>query len=115
MPGLRKGRCQRSARAARQQERRMAFLTVQEGDRRMTEQVTIKAWGNSFGIRIPKKMMEKLNIRSDDVLIMEATEDALIMRKAFRHRSFEERLAEYGGKISVEEFDWGEPKGRELL
>ena len=27
MPGLRKGRCQRSWRAARQQERRMAFLT----------------------------------------------------------------------------------------
>ena len=27
MPGLRKGRCQRSWRAARQKERRMAFLT----------------------------------------------------------------------------------------
>lgn len=31
------------------------------------------------------------------------------------HRTFEERLAEYDGKISVYDFNWGEPEGRELL
>ena len=31
------------------------------------------------------------------------------------HKSFEERLAEYNGEISVCDFDWGEPMGRELL
>ena len=37
MPGLRKGRCRRSWRAARQQERRMAFLTYRntEGGQKM--------------------------------------------------------------------------------
>jgi hypothetical protein len=28
--------------------------------------------------------------------------------KTFKHRSFEERLAEYNGEISVCDFDWGE-------
>ena len=29
------------------------------------------------------------------------------------HKTFEERLEEYGGKIDVCDFDWGEPVGRE--
>lgn len=31
------------------------------------------------------------------------------------HKSFEDRLKEYNGKISVCDFDWGEPLGREML
>ena len=81
----------------------------------MTEQVTLKAWGNSFGIRIPRKVMELLQLQKDDVLLLETSEDALLIRKAFRHKSFEERLAEYDGNICVEPFDWGDAKGRELL
>ena len=33
----------------------------------------------------------------------------------FKHKTLEERIAEYGGKISTIEFDWGEPMGREIL
>ena len=33
----------------------------------------------------------------------------------FTHKSLEERLAEYNGKISISEFDWGEAKGREFF
>ena len=81
----------------------------------MTEQVAVKAWGNSFGIRIPRKFMEAFNLQPEDTLLLDTTDDAIIIRKAFRHKSFEQRLADYDGKISVEVFDWGEPKGRELL
>ncbi len=37
------------------------------------------------------------------------------MKEEFVHKTFEERLEEYNGKISVVDFDWGEPVGRELL
>jgi len=40
---------------------------------------------------------------------------AIVFKKVFEHRTFEERLAEYNGKISVYDFDWGEPVGRESL
>lgn len=46
----------------------------------MSEQVMIRQWGDSQGIRIPK----------------------------FKHKTFEERLAEYHGEISVGDFDWGD-------
>ena len=31
----------------------------------------------------------------------------------FKHKTFEERLAEFNGEITVSVFDWGEPMGRE--
>ena len=41
--------------------------------------------------------------------------DRIILKKAFQHKAFKERMSEYNGEISVYNFDWGEPKGRELL
>lgn len=78
-------------------------------------EVTITAWGNSQGIRIPKSVLDKMNIHVSDVLQIQVTNDAIILKKKFQHKSFEERLAEYGGNISVYHFDWGEPKGREMV
>lgn len=79
------------------------------------DQVSVKPWGNSQGIRIPKDILEKLNIQLSDVLNIEIENEAIVLRKAFKHKSFEERLAEYNGKISVYEYDWGEPVGEEML
>ena len=42
-------------------------------------------------------------------------DDEIVLKKTFKHKSFEERLAEYNGKISVGEFDWGDPVGKELV
>ena len=33
----------------------------------------------------------------------------------FKHKSYEERLAECGGIAQPDKFDWGEPKGREMF
>ncbi len=79
------------------------------------EQVAIRTWGNSQGIRIPKDILNKLNLKSSDVLDILVKDDTIVLKKAFKHKTFEERLAEYNGKIEITEFDWGEPKGREIL
>ena len=79
------------------------------------DSVAIRAWGNSQGIRIPKDILERMNLKVSDVLNIEIENDAIVLRKQFAHKSFEQRLLEYNGKISVADFDWGEPKGRELL
>ncbi len=80
----------------------------------MTGQVAIRKWGNSQGISIPKSVMEFFQWDISDTLQMETDGDRLILRKPFRHKTFEERLAEYGGEISTTDFDWGEPVGREV-
>ena len=79
------------------------------------DHIAIRAWGNSQGIRIPKSIMDKLDLKVSDVLDIEIENDAIVLRKQFVHKSFEDRLKEYNGKISVCDFDWGEPKGREML
>lgn len=79
------------------------------------EQVAIRSCGNSQGIRIPKDILEKLNLKTSDVLDLEIKDDTTVLRKQFVHKSFEERLVEYNGEISVYDFDWGKPMGREIL
>lgn len=81
----------------------------------MEYQVAIKPWGNSQGIRIPKHILDKANLKSSDMLSIELRDDRIILKKVFQHKTFEERLSEYDGKINICDFDWGEPKGREML
>lgn len=78
-------------------------------------QVAIRSWGNSLGIRIPKEILDKMQLRASDVLDIDIDNDSIVLRKQFVHKTFEERLAEYDGEISVCDFDWGEPVGREIL
>ena len=78
-------------------------------------QLRLKQWGNSQGIRIPKNILDKMQLKISDVLDLEVKDDTIILKKQFVHRTFEERLAEYNGEITVCDFDWGEPAGREIL
>ena len=81
----------------------------------MNDQVTIKPWGNSLGIRIPKKVLEKLGLHISDTLQIEVIDDSIVLKKTFKHKTFEERVAEYNGEISICDYDWGEPVGQEIL
>ena len=79
----------------------------------MTTQV--KLWGNSQGIRIPKNILETLKIGIDEMLDMEVIDNSIVIRKKFAHKSLEQRYAEFEGEMcEIEEFDWGEPVGREI-
>ncbi len=62
-----------------------------------------------------KGYIDKLQLKVSDVLDIEIENDSIVLRKQFTHKTFEERLAEYNGEISVCDFDWGEPVGREIL
>lgn len=79
------------------------------------EKVTLKNWGNSMGIRIPKSILQELDLNVDDILNISVCDDSIVLRKSFRHKSFEERLAEYDGQITTIDFDWGNPVGGELF
>ena len=81
----------------------------------MQTTTSLKPWGNSLGIRIPRKILEGTSIKQGDTLNITASEDTIIIKKTFKHKTFEERLAEYDGEISVIDYDWGEPAGREMF
>ncbi len=78
-------------------------------------QAQVKAWGNSQGIRIAKEILKEANIFVDDVLDVNVSNGQITLTKAFRHKTLEERAAEFGGQLDLDgEFDWGQPAGREV-
>ena len=54
----------------------------------MNDQVAIKPWGNSLGIRIPKKVLEKLGLHISDTLQIEVIDDSIVLKKTFKHKTF---------------------------
>ena len=77
-------------------------------------------WGNSAAIRIPKAILEELNIDSDNFesisFDMDIEGDKLILRKKQEKTKFE-LLAEKskGEKLNPKvDIDWGKPVGKEV-
>ena len=78
-------------------------------------QVQVKAWGNSQGIRISKDTLKEADIFVNDVLNVNVSNGQILLTKPFRHKTLEERAADFGGKLNLDgEFDWGQPAGREV-
>ena len=78
-------------------------------------QTQVKTWGNSQGIRIPKEILQEADIVIDEMLDIKVSNGVIMLLKPFRHKTLEERAAQYGGRLNLDgEFDWGEPVGREI-
>ncbi len=78
-------------------------------------QTQVKAWGNSQGIRISKDILNEANISVNDLLDISVSNGRILLTKPFRHKTLEERVAEYGGKLDLAgEFDKGGAVGREV-
>ena len=76
---------------------------------------TIQKWGNSHGVRIPKQLLEALELHESDKVEIERQQDVIIIRKAgMRHRTLEERMAGFKGFYEFSECDTGAPIGNEV-
>ncbi len=73
----------------------------------------IVKWGNSQGLRLSKELLETAALCVGDEVSMTADAGGIIIRKVFRHRSLEERLAGYEGGYRSEEWSLGSPVGDE--
>ncbi len=84
---------------------------------------TVQKWGNSQGLRIPKTLLEALNLRENDRVELTQSGDTITVRKAAAtpHKTLEERLTAFYG-VPVEqiprtespELDWGKSEGSEV-
>lgn len=74
----------------------------------------IKSWGNGQGIRFSKELLDTIGVRNNDYLEIHIKDGDIILSKTFKHKTLEERAAEYYGKIGpYNEFSWGDAEGRE--
>ena len=78
-------------------------------------QAQVIAWENGQGISIPQEILRDAGISLNEMLDISVSNGVIMIAKAFRHKTLEERAEEYGGKLNLDgEFDKGEPLGREV-
>ncbi len=78
-------------------------------------QTQVKEWGNSQGVRLSKEILKSAGVALNEVLDVTVSNGVITLVKPFRHKTLEERAAEYGGDLRLDgEYDWGEPVGREV-
>lgn len=75
---------------------------------------TIQKWGNSQGIRIPKILLDIVQWREDEQLILSADKDKIIIEKAEPRKNIMELFADFDGEYVPIDMDWGEPVGEEV-
>ena len=76
---------------------------------------TIQRWGNSQGVRLPKKLLNEAMLRENDEVEIVATKREITIRKARRHESLDVLFAGYEGDYTPLEFDTGNDVGREVV
>ena len=76
-------------------------------------QVKIQKWGNSLGIRLPSTILKSLNWTTNDQLALIQKENKIIIEKT-NQLSLEERFKNYDGPNLAKDFEWDEPKGKEI-
>ena len=81
----------------------------------MIEVSKIQKWGNSQGIRIPKKMLETLDLKVNDSISIEEAENCLKIKKVKEKLSNIEKLfLNYEDKYEKIDLDWDNEVGKEI-
>ena len=91
------------------------WIYFEKGEIIITEVSKIQKWGNSQGIRIPKKMLETLNLKVNDSISIEEEEDCLKIKKIETELSNIEKLfLNYDGEYEKIDLDWDNEVGKEI-
>jgi antitoxin MazE len=75
---------------------------------------TLSKWGNSLGVRLPQKSLSMLGLKQNSSIEIITTENSIILKPVDTPSSLAELFEGYDGDYQPEEFDWGEPVGREI-
>jgi antitoxin MazE len=65
--------------------------------------IELKKWGNSLGLRIPRKIVESFGLEENSVVELTESKDTLLITKKLSHSTLDELLASI-----PEDFDYPE-------
>lgn len=75
---------------------------------------TIRKWGNSQGIRIPRFLLDTLDWAENEKIVIQTDDGRLILTKAKGRKNIEELFEGFHSSYEPCEIDWGTPEGNEL-
>lgn len=74
----------------------------------------IQKWGNSYGLRIPKSIMDELEIHPDTRLEIQQEQGRIVITPIRDHKlTLEDLLAQITPDNLHSEVDWGDTAGNE--
>ena len=76
---------------------------------------TIKKWGNSRAVRLPKAVLEMVGLHENARVEIKVQDGKLIISPVKKHKTLEERIAGYKGDYQCSEWDTGKPVGKEVF
>lgn len=76
---------------------------------------TIRKLGNSRAVRLPKAVLEMVDLHENDRVEIKVQDEKLIISPIKKHKTLEERIAGYKGNYQCSEWDTGKPTGKEVL
>jgi len=75
--------------------------------------VKLQKWGNSMGVRIPKSIIEKINLEENDELVIEQQDGKIIIFPAKKKLSLSDMMAQVTAENLHGEDDF-KPEGSEV-
>lgn len=75
----------------------------------------IQKWGNSHAIRLPKAILDMVQIKENDNVEIEVKDGNVVIIPYKKHKSLDERIAEYKGDYICSEWETGKTTGKEVL
>lgn len=66
----------------------------------------VQKWGNSNGVRIPKIYLDELGISTNDEVDIVLENKKIIVTKKSLKCNLKERINNYDGDYTVEDFSW---------
>ncbi|EFQ56318.1 AbrB/MazE/SpoVT family DNA-binding domain-containing protein [Streptococcus downei] len=75
--------------------------------------LALRKWGNSTAVRIPSKVLEELHWEVGEELDFSVSDDGLTLRSS-KKQTIQDLFADFDGRISGQEVDWGKSVGQEV-
>ena len=76
--------------------------------------VQLVKWGNSHAVRIPKAVLDQVEIREGDELEIRVEEGRIALEPVARKLTLRDLVARITPRNLHNEQDWGKPVGREV-
>lgn len=82
--------------------------------------LTLKKWGNSSAIRLPKSLLEEVGIHDDASFEVEVKDGSIVLKEKKEVESLEELFSDFDTESyfrnkDILEYDWGKPQGKEIF
>ena len=74
----------------------------------------LATWGGSTALRIPKIILQQLNLTEKSTVELKVDGNSLIVKPLIQEPTLRELFINYTGEYRGEELDWGEDVGGEI-